>query len=93
MYCTPPETRTARKPRRCMNCGEMIETGTKYKRWMSVDDGKANTNAMHPEFLDDLNEAYGSGYFEYTLYSGERPNAINEGLDGALSASPARLEG
>ena len=76
MYCTPPETRKARKPRRCMNCGEAIDVGTEYLRWMSVDDGKAHTNVMHPECLEDLNEAYGSGYWEYTLYSGERPNAI-----------------
>ena len=89
MYCTPPETRTARKQHRCMNCGEPIEIGTKYKRWMSVDDGKASSNVMHPECLDDLNKAYGSGYFEYTLYSGERPNAKLTGdasLFGAVSA-------
>lgn len=42
---------------------------------MSVDDGKSETNKMHPECLDALNDQYGSGYWEYTLYSGERPNA------------------
>jgi hypothetical protein len=44
-----------------MNCGEAIDVGTEYLRWMSVDDGKAHTNVMHQECLDDLNEAYGSG--------------------------------
>ena len=74
MYCTPPETRTARKPHRCMNCGETIETGTEYQRWMSVDGGKAQQNKMHPECLDALNEEFGSGYWEYSPYAGERPN-------------------
>ena len=73
MYCTPPETRKARKQYRCMNCAEAIEIGTEYKRWMSVDDGKALTNVMHPECLDALNEKFGSGYWEYTPYEGERP--------------------
>jgi len=74
MYCTPPETRTARKQHRCMNCSEIIEVGTKYQRWMSVDDGKSQANMMHPECLDALNEEFGSGYWEYTPYEGERPN-------------------
>ena len=79
MYCTPPETRTARKKHICMNCGEEIDVGTKYQRWMSVDDGKSETNKMHPECLAAFNDEYGSGYWEYTLYSGERPNAADKG--------------
>ena len=40
---------------------------------MSVNDGKADTNKVHPECLAILEEdAYG-GYFEYDLYGGERP--------------------
>lgn len=76
MYCTPPETRTARKPHRCMNCAETIEAGTTYQRWMSVDDGHAQENKMHPECLDSLTDEHGSGYFEYTLYGGERPECL-----------------
>lgn len=64
MYCTPPETRTARKPHHCTNCGEAIEVGQKYQRWMSIDDGKSHTNMMHQECLDALNEECGSGYWE-----------------------------
>ena len=88
MYCTPPEMRKARKQHRCMHCSEAIEIGEKYQRWMSVDDGKAQTNVMHPECLDALNDEYGSGYWEYTPYEGERPNTK---LTGAAPAD-AKLE-
>ena len=68
------ETRTARKQHRCSNCGETIELGEQYQRWMSVDDGKAFSNKMHPECLESLQD--GSGDFEYTLYGGERPEIV-----------------
>jgi predicted RNA-binding Zn-ribbon protein involved in translation (DUF1610 family) len=77
MYCTPPETRKAQKVKTCMNCGEAINVGDEYKRWMCIIDGKGSTNFMHPECLDDLCKAFGSGYFEYTLYSVERPQQQN----------------
>ena len=73
MYCTPPETRTARKPHRCTNCAEVIEPGEVYKRWMSVEDGRATKNKMHPECLEALQEDAEGGYFDYMIYGGERP--------------------
>jgi hypothetical protein len=72
MYCTPTETRTARKQHRCTNCGEPILAGEKYERWGSVDDGKMLANIMHPECLAALQEDEPSG-FEYALYGGDRP--------------------
>jgi hypothetical protein len=79
MYCTPTETRVARKHHLCTNCGEVIAIGVKYNRWMSVDDGKAQPNKMHPECLQSLQDEFGSGggYWEYTPYSGERPSAAD----------------
>ena len=71
MYCTPPETRTAKKMHQCMNCGEMIEVGEQYMRWVSFDD-TATTNKMHQECLEALQDD-SSGFFEYSPYSGERP--------------------
>ena len=73
MYSTPPETRTARKQHRCTYCAELIEVGAQYLRWMSVDDGKAMANKMHPECISFLENEHGYGYFEYDLYGGERP--------------------
>ncbi len=73
MYCTPTETRKARKPHRCTYCAEQIEVGDQYLRWMSVIDGKAITNKMHPECLTFLEEDACGGYFEYIPYEGERP--------------------
>jgi hypothetical protein len=92
MYCTPAETRTARKPHRCTNCAEVIEAGTQYQRWMSVDDGKAKTNTMHPECLAALVDDCGSGYFEYTLYGGERPEPVTPNLE-LTGRAAARREG
>jgi len=73
MYYTPPEKRTARKPHRCTYCAEQIDVGAQYERWMSVSDGKASTNKMHPECLTYLQEDSEGGYFEYCPYEGERP--------------------
>lgn len=73
MYCTPTETRKARKQHRCTYCAEQIEVGEKYYRWMSVNEGKAFTNKMHPECLDFSEEDSYGGYFEYIPYEGDRP--------------------
>lgn len=73
MYCTQPETRTARKQHRCMNCAELIEIGDTYQRWMSADDGQAVTNKMHPECLSALQKEAEGGYFDYMIYGGDRP--------------------
>lgn len=76
MYCTPSEKRTARKKHKCTNCGEDIEVGTTYARWMSVDDDKGFANKMHLECVQSLNDENGSGSWEYSLYEGERPSLI-----------------
>jgi len=74
MYCTPTETPKARKPHRCMSCGEKIEVGEKYIRWRCYDDG-ASTNKMHVEcyqmHCDDAET--GGGSWEYCPFSYERP--------------------
>lgn len=49
MYCTDTETLQARKPHRCMSCGEGIAVSDEYKRWRCYDDGDAGTVKMHPE--------------------------------------------
>ena len=72
-YCTPETTQTARKPHKCTNCGEVINSGDLYVRWTSFDDC-AFVNKMHPECLEYLQESEGP-YFEYMPYSGERPVA------------------
>jgi hypothetical protein len=77
MYCTPAKTVAAKKKHRCTNCGESIEAGTTYARWMSVDDGTACTNKMHPECLQSLRYDNDGIFWEYTLYGGERPNERN----------------
>lgn len=74
MYCTPAETRKAKKQHQCTNCAEPIEIGTTYARWMSVDDGKGFSNKMHMECLHSLIDENGAGFWEYSPYGGERPN-------------------
>lgn len=74
MYCTPEETRKARKPHQCTNCGEVIPAMSEYVRWMSVETGdKAYLSRMHPECLNSLRENADGRGFEYTPFGGERP--------------------
>lgn len=74
IHHTPTQTLTARKDHRCTNCGQLIQAGDQYMRWVSFDDS-AFTNKMHPECLDSLQDDAEYGEFEYMPYSGERPAA------------------
>lgn len=74
MFCSPLETRKARKRHRCTNCGHMIEAGETYNRWMSVDDSMF-TNKMHLECYEAL-VAGENGYWEYSPYDGEPPERL-----------------
>ena len=58
----------------CTNCGEAIEPGTSYYRWMSVDGDKAFSNKIHIECLRSLIDENGAGFWEYSPFGGERPN-------------------
>lgn len=76
MYHTDCETLKARKPHRCMSCGEAIAVGDTYKRWRTYDGGDAGTNKMHPECLA-MHQAdavrFGENEWEYSPYDHERP--------------------
>lgn len=72
-YC---ETLKARKPHRCMSCGEAIAVGETYKRWRTYDCVDAGTNKMRPECLA-MHQAdaalLGDSEWEYSPYGHERP--------------------
>ena len=76
MHHTETETLKARKPHRCMSCGEPIAAGETYKRWRTYDGGDAGTNKMHPECLA-MHQAdsarFSEPQWEYSLYNHERP--------------------
>lgn len=74
MFCSPTETRVARKRHRCTSCGEWIEPGETYKRWASIETGDSPlTSKMHPECLEGHTQGAICGEFEYSLYDNDRP--------------------
>ena len=73
MYSSETKLTTARKPHICTSCGEAIDTGDRYARWNSVEDGEWFTSKMHHEcYYMHLEDANG-GLFEYDPYAHERP--------------------
>lgn len=81
MYCTPTQKQKARKQHRCTYCGQIINIGEEYARWASYEDGTSAQNKMHPECLESLQAEAENGVFEYTPYSGERPNILQKGAE------------
>lgn len=64
----------ARKPHRCIWCGEMIESGEKYRREKGVYEGEVQNQAWHMECVEDRYSAMLDSYDnEFIPYSGERP--------------------
>ena len=72
MHCTDVERPKAKKPHRCMSCGQGIAVGETYVRWRCYDGGDASTNKMHPECLA-MHHDDASGEWEYIPFSYERP--------------------
>lgn len=77
MYCTDTETLKARKPHRCMSCGETIAAGEEYKRWRCYEDGDAGTVKMHPECYAAHCDSAGGCAWEFTPYSYPRGEAVD----------------
>jgi predicted RNA-binding Zn-ribbon protein involved in translation (DUF1610 family) len=74
MYCTDPETLTARKTHRCSSCGELVQPGERYVRWRCYDSGDVGTVKMHPEcHAMHCDEAEGLGTWEFEPFGHERP--------------------
>ena len=76
-YHSPPVEMTARTTHRCTSCGEPINPGEKYTRWMSVDDSMF-TNKMHPECLQMHKHDTQGEEWEYSLYSYDRPVRVGD---------------
>ena len=72
MYCSDPETLTARKPHCCMSCGEIVNPGEKYLRWRCYDSGEVSTIKMHPECHAMHCADSDGGYWEFLPYEHRR---------------------
>ena len=71
MFNAEPSRPKARKWHRCTSCGESIEIGVEYVRWLSVDGREAMHNKMHPECYSAHNDD-ATGEWEYMLYGHPR---------------------
>lgn len=70
------ETRRARKVHRCTWCGQTIEPGQRYFHFSVIFEGELQTNKMHPECEDALQDAASDepgGCYVFEPGEGERP--------------------
>jgi len=67
------KTVAARKPHRCIWCGEPIATGDKYVRERSVFDGNMQNFPWHPECRRDSWAQSADYEFEFEPYQNSRP--------------------
>lgn len=69
------ESRKARKPHRCIWCGQTIEVGQRYTHRRGVFEGDLQTDDWHPECEKAAEEEMRAegGYWEFSPYEGQRP--------------------
>ena len=73
-YHLTSENRKARKPHRCIWCGQAIIVGEQYIHIRGVMDGDMQTDAWHPECRTGAADECGtSGDWEFTAFDNERP--------------------
>lgn len=69
--------RIAKKPHRCIWCGQAISPGAKYSDERSVFDGSIQRHRWNPECLHHASsELYESGESEFSAYDNERPEKL-----------------
>jgi len=70
------ESRKARKPHRCIWCGQGIAIGEQYTHCRGVMDGGMQTDDWHPECRKFAAEECGEdgGSWEFTAWGNERPS-------------------
>lgn len=70
------EVRKARKPHRCIWCGQAIVAGESYRHERSTYDGQFQVQDWHPEcdgaFAEEIRHQ-GGGELEFEPYDNERP--------------------
>lgn len=63
------EWRKARKPHRCIWCGEPIAIGERYRHWRGKFEGEVQTNDWHKECDDAADAEHLSEGFEVYAYA------------------------
>ena len=69
------KVQTARKPHKCIWCGEMVVVGERYEYERCIFEGDPQSNHWHLECAEDLKAAMKNepGCFEFSPWSAERP--------------------
>lgn len=70
------ESRKARKPHRCIWCGQGILVGERYTHRRGVFEGDLQSDDWHPECekaADDERRADGAWEWEFSPYENQRP--------------------
>ena len=63
----------ARTSHQCAWCGQVIEKGSSYKKWLWFCDGTRNTIKAHPECLAEGERTRSSGEYIWFDGDGHRP--------------------
>jgi hypothetical protein len=77
------EVRKARKPHRCIWCGQPIVAGEKYRHERSTFNGDFQVQDWHPECDDAFAEVvrYEGGEAEFSPYENDRPKQVTVSRD------------
>ena len=68
----------ARKPHKCIWCGERIVVGEKYRRERSVFDDNMQDHKWHLDCDADAAEYFKHGDSEFSAYENERPSKVSQ---------------
>jgi hypothetical protein len=87
--CLSSNERLAKKPHKCIWCGERIKIGDKYQEIRGINDGNFQLNRFHLECISACNDDMDNSLDDtFSPYCFDRPKAIS--MESNDKAEPRR---